>query len=60
MVELQTEADFNDCKDLQRDPIIFQAETGLDGVLVRKGPKSRYFVNRSSCAIGWKIRIDFN
>ena len=60
IVELKTEADFNECKNLPRDPIIFDSEGGLDGVLVRKGPKSRYFVERSSCAIGWKIMIDFN
>ena len=57
--EVKTEADFNECKNLPRSPIIVNSEGGLDGVLVRRGPESRYFISRSKCALGWKIRIDF-
>ena len=60
LVEVQTEEDFNECKNLPSNPMIFQTEGGVDGVLVRKGPTSRYFVSRSACTIGWKIRIVFN
>jgi len=56
--EVQTEEDFNECKNLPTNPMIFETEGAVDGVLVRKGPTSRYFIHRSACAIGYLLLIN--
>merc|ERR1712098_259430 len=46
IVEVSTEADFTECRNLPSSPVLLDTEGGLDGFLVRRGQRPRYFVSR--------------
>ena len=60
IVEVSTEADFTECRNLPSSPVLLGTEGGLDGFLVRRGQRPRYFVSRDLCREGLKIKIDFD
>jgi len=57
--EVDTEADFTECRNIPSEPVMVETEGGLDGFLVRRGQRPRYFVSRDRCEDGLKIKITF-
>ena len=56
--ELETEADFSECKNFPKLPIMSDSDNPLpNGFLVKIGSKPRYFANLIHCSKGLKIKI---
>ena len=56
--EVETEEDFNNCQNLPEDPVTYSSNGQVDGFIVH-GPGDRYFVSKSQCTEGLKVKFWF-
>ena len=56
--EVETEEDFTKCENLSEDPVTYSSNRDVDGFIVH-GPGNRYFVSKSKCGDGLKVKIVF-
>ena len=56
--EVETEEDFDNCKNLPEYPVTYSSNNSVDGFIVH-GPGPKYFVSKSKCKDGLKVKIVF-
>ena len=56
--EVETEEDFDKCENLPNDPVTYSKNHHVDGFIVH-GPGNRYYVSKSKCEEGLKVKIVF-
>ena len=57
--EVESEEDFNNCENLLEDPVTYSSHDSLDGFIVHNATEYKYFVSKSKCNEGFKLKIRF-